>query len=268
MGKKAQLKWHSLSSAEVLIAMNDASDVRGPFYPAGNTPKFAFQTMGDDLAPVKDWTNAGAPLLGNLLKGRIPEFTATLQEVRVNLLRLGFMADITEYTQPATAVVAEALGKVYLGGIYQLAKPLVALSPALTLTDTDATPHPYTLGTHYTLDRTLGQIEILAIPAGGAEGDSITASYTPTAIVAGSGYPELYLGTATQRLGAMLVTGIPSRGPAQQIYIPRCQFELDGGFDMVSEDPLSYTLKINVLSNTELPSGALARYRQIAPPTT
>jgi hypothetical protein len=266
MSAKADIKWHSLSGAEVLIAVIE-DDVKGCYYPAGNAPKFAFSEMGDDTADVKDWTRAGAPLLGKILKSRIPVFSVTLQEARARLLNLPFMGELTEYVQAATAVTDEALGDVHVGGIYQLAKIDIDDSPALTLSD-NATPTPntFTLDTHFTLNRALGQIEILALPSGVVDGTPIFADYTPNAIVAGSGVPEIAGGVAQAVTCSILVTGFPSRGPQMQIYIPRAEVQMDGEIAFINEDPATYGLKINVLANDELAGGALFRYRQLAAP--
>jgi hypothetical protein len=264
---KADIKWHSLSGAEVLIAVIE-NGVKGCYYPAGNAPKFAFSEMGDDTADVKDWTRAGAPLLGKILKSRIPVFSVTLQEARARLMRLPFMGTVSEYVQAATNVPAEALGNVHVGGIYQLAHINIDNTTPLVLSDNATpTPHTFTLTTHYTLNLALGQIEIIALPTGVTEGTPIFADYTPTAIVTGSGIPQIDGGVAQAVTVSILVTGFPSRGPQMQIYIPRAEVQMDGEIAFINEDPATYGLKINVLSNDEL-AGALFRYRQLAVPAS
>ena len=268
MSKKSDIKWHSIQGAEVLIGLTDTSSVKGALYPVGNCSKFEFSEMGDTKTDIQDWSVAGAPLLGSVLKTRIPTFGATLMEARTKNLRMLLMGDESEYTQTASPVTAEALvGGCHVGAIYQLANAPIS-GTGIAVQTTGGSPVTLVKDTDYTVDLTLGQIEMLLLHAGVTDGAAITCNYTPTALVAGSGYPQILAGTIFQRECSVVVTGYPSKGPKMQLYIPRCMVEADGALAFVSEDPATFGLKFTVLSNTELAGNALFRYRQLAAPTS
>jgi hypothetical protein len=246
MGYNATITRVSLSSAAIMLARS-TSGVLGPYIPVGNAPKFEFSQMGDEVDSVKDFTRAGMPPLGDILKSRIPEFSLSLMECDATKLAMMFMGTAEDYTQAATPVVDEDLGAVHVGGIYKTAK----LAPAsITLETDEGSPVTFVAGTDYqVVDALAGLIEILALPATVVDGDLMHISYTPAAKTAADNIKTIHGGSATAIEGSLLAIGYPAKGPKHMCQIWRCQISPDGAFPFVSENRAEYNLKIKVLSH-------------------
>jgi hypothetical protein len=259
MGYNANITRVSLSSAAIMLARS-TSGVLGPYIPVGNAPKFEFSQMGDEVDSVKDFTRAGMPPLGDILKARIPEFSLSLMECDATKLALMFMGTSEDYTQAATAVTDEDLGVVRVGAIYKTAK----LSPeSITLETDEQTPVTFTVDTHYrVVDALAGLIEIVALPATVVDGDLLHISYTPAAKTAADNIKTIHGGSSTAIEGSLLAVGYPSKGPKHMCQIWRCQISPDGAFPFVSENRAEYNLKIKVLSHSSHPEG-LFDYTQL-----
>jgi hypothetical protein len=259
MGYNANINRISLSSAAIMLARSTAG-VLGPYLPVGNAPKFEFSQMGDEVDSIKDFTRAGMPPLGDILKARIPEFSLSLMECDPTKLAMMFMGTAEAYTQAATPVVDEALGLVHVGGIYKTA----LLAPTeITIESDEETPVPFVANTDYrVVDAAAGLIEILALPATVVAGDPMHISYTPTAKTAADNIMTVHGGSATAIEGSLLAVGYPSKGPKHMCQIWRCQISPAGAFPFVSESSSQYELKIKVLSSPTHPEG-LFDYTQL-----
>lgn len=235
----------SIGRGRVLLARYSDAGVLGPFIGVGNAPKLEFSTMGDDKVEVTDWQSRTATPLTIISRKRAPEFGLTLMEPNPDNLALLFAADEPgEYTQAATAVTDEAVGVARVGGIYQTAKMLPG---ALTLTS-GATS--FVLNTHYVVrDATLGIFEVIALPGGVAAGDALVVDYTPTAVVAGSGYKQVLGAVKSKIEGALKFIGNSDIGPVPFLHIYKCTIEPDGAFPFITSDPAEFGLKITALSD-------------------
>ncbi len=218
----------------------------------GNCPKLEFNTIGDDIDEVMDFTSFTAVPLTRISKKRAPEFSLTLMEASPDNLALVFMGNTpTDYSQTGGVISAEVLsGGLKIGAIFQLAQRGTTGTPiqlaSIARVGGGAT---FVAGTHYVLrDSITGLVEILAIPSGAAVGDSLSATYTAPTI--GSGvYKQVLGGTAARIEGKLLYVGASNVGPVHSLEIWNCSLESDGGFPFIATDHVEFPVKVTVLSD-------------------
>ena len=140
---------------------------------------------------------------------------------------------------------------VAVGAIFRLANRNIDTGETVTVETDEGTPIAFTADTHYRLHALPGLIEILAIPATASEGDPIRASYTPTAMVTGSGMKRIKAATETRVEGRLILIGESSEGAKVMVTIWNCYVEADGSFPFVTEDPAKLSLKVTVLADPD-----------------
>lgn len=123
----------------------------------------------------------------------IPSLQLTLLEFPPDIKALLFAGELTTTTEPGAAIVDEAHVSPALGQFIKLAHGNIAVSPALTVKDTETVPTTFTAGTDYVLDAAFG---IIRFPEGSTidpETDlEISYTYTATEVtkIAGGVKPQ------------------------------------------------------------------------------
>ena len=195
----------------------------------GNVDAMEITTEDDVIQKFSSMTK-DAPLYKKITRRRNVTVRLTLSEFHPFNLALITQGELDEtYNQPATAVVAEPLTtNAVLGGYYKLAKlgPYTA-GPTLSIG---------TLGADFeVVDPIAGIIHILPDAATIVDGDTLTASYTPTAYTAGA-IPRVKGGTINTVEGSLLFVGDPSAGPKMMVEVWRAGFTPDGALGLISEE--------------------------------
>jgi hypothetical protein len=240
----------SLLKAQAIFAPK-VSDVLEGYRNLGIAPKVEFQSMNQEVAEVADTRRFTGLPYKRIVKKITPAFGLDLYEVSMENIALAHLGVVDEYTQAATPVVDETIGDLHVGAILPLAKRHVNTGQTVTVETDEGTPVPLVADTDYRLHALPGLIEILAIPATAADGDPLRASYTPTAVVAGSGMKRVKAGSETRVEGRLMLLGETSEGAKVQVTIWNCFVELDGAFSWITEDPAKFSLKITVLSDDD-----------------
>ncbi len=231
--------WDSPPSAENLVVGKgsvyinrfDANGVGTGLRHIGNVDAMEI-TIEDDKLQKYSSMDAAASLYKEITRRRDARLRLTLSEFHPQNMALVTMGELDEsYTQAATAVVDETLSTALVkGAVYQFAK--FGPHTAITVEDEGGA---LTLNTDYRiLDANLGLIEILE-SGGASEGDTLTASYTPTAYAAGT-IPKVRGGTQNTVRGSLLFVGDPSTGPRMQVEVWKVSFTPDGAIGFISEE--------------------------------
>jgi hypothetical protein len=239
----------STGQAEVIFA-ELVEGALEPYRFIGITPKVELASMGEDVEEITDPRSSTGAVYKRIVKKRVPEFGLTLKAVTPQNRALVHFADLDELTQAATPVVDEALtGGVAVGAIYKLAHPNVNAAETFTLGTAEQTPVAFTLNTHFTLQADAGIVEIIALPVGVTAGDLLQASYTPTALVAGSGFSRMKTALKNRVEGRMMLLTGTGEGEKRMITIWKCSLTLDGSFPHVTENALEFGVKVTVLTD-------------------
>lgn len=245
MGWNSDSSMVSVGRGRVLARRLSDAGVMGSYFGVGNVSALEFSQMGQDKVEVTDYQTRSSVPLTTFMRKVVPEFTMTLLEPQMANLALMFLAEEAgEYTQAATPVSGESLGTVKVGGIYKTEK----MKPTSLVVESGATA--FVANTHYLLrDADLGLIEIIALPGGVVAGDPLTADYTPTAMVAGSGWAKVEAATRTKVEGGLMFIGTSDLGPKDLVVIHKCSFEPDGGYPLITDEQQQFRMKITVLSD-------------------
>jgi hypothetical protein len=142
----------------------------------------------------------------------------------------------------------EVSAAVELGGIYRLAK-LGPYTAGPTFQEA-AGPTALVLGTDYeVLNADLGIIRILEAAVNIADGDTLEASYTPTAYTAGQ-LVQIVGGTVNTIEGALMFVGDPSTGPRELLEVWRVAVDPNGALPLINEDFAEFNLTMEVLDDS------------------
>jgi hypothetical protein len=160
----------------------------------------------------------------------------SLMEFTKENLALAFLGNLSVFTQPITAVTAEAVASVYKAGdILQLAER----NPT-TLVLTGASD-PLVLGTDYEIENQgLGLIRMLTA------GTTITAAYTPGT----TGLPRIAAGQNPSILGRVIFIGDPMNGPGFDVELWKVKFMTSGVVSLLGTDFGSVTMNGEVLDDS------------------
>ena len=218
-----------------------------PFRYLGIAPKVEFSSMGDDIEEIIDPRQVSSAPYKRIRRKRVPEFGLSLKAVNPQNLALVYAGTVAEYTQAASAVVLEQLGKVKLGGIYKLAK--VNVNTVQVLQTKEGSPVAFTLATHYVIDKLAGVIEIVALPATVDETHDLECSYTPTVLTTGSGWAQGLAGTEPRVEGRMMLVGTSADGEKRLVQIWNVDLAMEGALPYVSENSAEFGLKVTVLTD-------------------
>ena len=204
-------------------------------------------TTEDDVIQKFSSMSASAPLYKKITRRRNVTVRLTMSEFSPYNLAIALQGELDEtYAQPATAVVGESVStSVVLGAYYTLSKlGPYTVAPALK---TGATP--LVLGTDYELvEANVGVIRLLETAINIADGDPLTADYTPTAYLAGT-VPVVKGGTKNTVEGSLLFVGDPSTGPKMKVEVWKASFTADGALGFISEEFADLGLTGGVLAD-------------------
>lgn len=159
-----------------------------------------------------------------------------LMEFTKDNLALAFLGNLSTFTQPITAVTAEALATIHaVGDIVQLAE---RNPTSLILTGSSG---PLTLGTDYEIENQgLGLIRMLTA------GTTLTAAYTPGT----TGLPRIAAGTNPFITGRVIFVGDPMNGPGFDVEFWKVRFITSGVVGLLGTDFESFTLNGEVLDDS------------------
>lgn len=142
-----------------------------------------------------------------------------------------------DYTQVATAVVAEAIASsapgIMKGNSYQVAKAPVNTTPAVVV---KAGATTYVVNTDYIFDYDSGMLYIVPTGAIAAAATNLTIDYTPIAVTGGAPQRRVAIGNAPTPVVAMRFTPDPSSGPLQDYEIWRVSLSPDGDINVIADD--------------------------------
>lgn len=208
----------------------------------GNVDAMEITTEDDVITKYSSMTK-DAPLYKKITRRRTVTIRLTLSEFHPFNLALITQGDLDEtYAQPSTAVVAETLTtNAVLGGYYKVSK-LGPYTGAITL-------GAGVLGTDYEIvEPNVGIVHILDTASAIADGDTVTASYTPTAYTAGQ-VPIVKGAVENTIEGSLLFVGDPSAGPKMMVEVWRAGFTPDGALGLISEEFADLGLTGSVLAD-------------------
>lgn len=207
----------------------------------GNVQKLEI-TPNDEVKQKYSATEAAAPMVKQIVTRRSPEFTLTADEYTMTNLALALMGEVGPLTQGSTPVTDEVLVAACKLGTY--VKTALRKPGTLTL-ETDSTP--LVLGTDYTVyDADAGLIYLLPTATALADGDPVTASYTPGSL---TGVEKISAGTATFVDASLLFIGDNASGANLEIEVWHVNINADGPLGLITEDFGSFGLKGVVLSD-------------------
>lgn len=161
--------------------------------------------------------------------------TIRLRNIDLDNLALFAIAAAAAKAQDAGTVTDEPLNAVQQGRYYQLG--VAADNPtgvrgisAVTITDDDATPNPFTEGTDYTVDLALARLYI--VPGGGiTNGTNLRADYSTAANTRDQ---VVALANTTQQ-GALRVIASNLKGPARDYYFPKVNITPTGELELKTD---------------------------------
>lgn len=183
------------------------------------------------------------PIISTVERSRTFDINITFAEWLKQNLELMLLSTAGEYTQPATPVVGENLSASTIKGrSYFTAKKNLT---AVTVKDDGVAA---ALNTDYQLDTTNGVVKVLSTGSI-ADASVLTIDYTPVAITAGSGFPDIAIGTAGSIIGAFRFVGKPLAGKVDELWIPKVQVFPAGVLALISEDYQSAQLRMRILSD-------------------
>ncbi len=209
-------------------------------YLLAQTPSFNFA-----VEPVQlEVYDHDAPLEALLLEmTRQIKRSITLQVMDVTDLALGlfFGTAAQAISQGATPVTGEALGVLEKGAIYQLGLTLAATGiRGVTAVTVKANGTALALGSDYTLDASLGRIEIDPnTPA--ATGATLTADFTPTA---NSHYQLKADGRALT--GALRFISDNTQGERHDFYAPSVRVLPSQNLDLKNKNPGNLSFAVTI----------------------
>lgn len=231
-----------VGKGSVYINRFDATGAGTGLRHLGNVDAMEITTEDDVITKYSAMTK-DAPLYKKITRRRTVTVRLTLSEFHPFNLALILQGDLDEtYAQPATAVTGEVLTtSAVLGGYYKVSKFGPYTAP-ITL-------GAGVLGTDYVItDANVGVVHVLDTATAIADGDTITASYTPTAYSAGA-VPVVKAGVQNTIEGSLLFIGDPSTGPKMMVEVWRASFTPDGALGLISEEFADVGLSGSVLAD-------------------
>lgn len=222
----------------------DANGVGTGLKHLGNVDAMEISQEDDKIEKYENMT-AAASLYASVTRRRNVRIALTLTEFHPENLALAQMGNLDEtYTQAATAVVDEVLTESLVkGATYQFAK----LGPytGVSLSDESGA---LVLGTDYVITDPLAGLVTILAGGGATAGDTLEASYTPTAYAAGA-VPKVKGGQAGEIIGSLLFVGDPTAGPKLMVKVWKVSFTPDGALGLISEEFADMALTGAVLAD-------------------
>jgi hypothetical protein len=162
---------------------------------------------------------------------------------------LFFLGDLSTVTQVATPVVDESITDIVKGYFYQLGKTTVNPQGVRGVTAVTVTKAPSTalvLNTDYTLDATLGRIQILETSVTVANGDDLLIDYTPVA----NTRDRIATNSSASLTGSLRFIAKNPKGNQRDFYIPKVTLRPTGDFALKGDDWQAASFSVEIGQNS------------------
>jgi hypothetical protein len=232
-----------------LVAPFDDNGVRQGYVHLGNCKQGDLSTTFEKLTVQDYMTESSAPY-DEIFIQTAASVAITGMEYSPTVLAMLLYGDVTEYTQPGTAVVDEELAPanvIKFGRFFFTAKRNIG---SLTL---ECGGTPLVLDTDYKVfDQLGGAIQILEDAPNVTTAGILTASYTPEVLAAGAGLELIRGATKTNIKGSFRFLSRNVRGPKRDVYGFKSSINPEGGLGLISErDVSNWKMNITFLSDSD-----------------
>lgn len=236
-----------LGKGQILFARFSNAGVRGNYFHLGNCEQFEIAIEADVLDKYSSMSR-GTPLYKRVVRRQDTSLRIQMEEWSKENLALFLMGTVETYSQAATPVVDEVLTtSAVLGGYYKLAN----LGPYTALTVQEATPTPLVEGVDFRIvDPIVGIIQLLPGATAVADGETVEASYTPTAYTAATARSAIAGGTQSLIEGSLLFIPDPQSGQRWGCEVWRTSSTPDGALGMISEEFGTFSVQMGVQDDT------------------
>ena len=250
------MKHVTVFRAELFLAEFDTAGVLGSYHNVGLMSSYDLADSGLDIEEIMDSRQVTGTPAKRITAKVAPSWAGKLKSADPDNLALFQLGELGTYTQAATAITAQELGKVKVGAVFDLGMVKIAsVQHVQTKVVSPATPIafdvyvPSTGLGHYVLHADEGTIEIVALPDDVDSGDVIECSYTPTAIAAGAELMTILGATKTRKECRALIVGTSGEGLKYKTTLWKVAVEPDGALPTISEKSIEFGLKLTCLTD-------------------
>jgi hypothetical protein len=212
----------------------------------GDCSELRITPAEDEVREHYSSAEAARPLMKRVPIRRKVTFNLKLHEFSIENLALALMGDQSEYTQANTPIVDEILSTAPIVGAHY--GPTAKRAIGTITVKRGATTIPS--GEYDLVDAEAGIIFLHNVAATftGATGN-LTISYTPTAIVTGSGRAQVAGGKSTTVEGRLFYLPDPTTGPKTEISVWHISMSPEGDIGLIADDFGEVTVKGEVLTD-------------------